>query len=204
MSLPPESEAHEPLRRCAITRNRRPRELLLRFVTAPGGGLVEDLAHKLPGRGIHVLPDQKRVTTLLTRHKMSGEAIAAVLQRLAVALEQRLLDGVGLARRTGECRQGFREVEELLKRGARPLLLLAEDAATLQDRVNGLVQGLTGVEVIRVPASSRLGTIWSGRPVVLVAVTHVGIQTRIRADAMRWWSFTRDTTHSGEKNQKGG
>ncbi|MBF0270898.1 MAG: DUF448 domain-containing protein [Magnetococcales bacterium] len=185
-------EEASPWRRCAITRNRRPKAFLLRFVVDPGGRLVEDVAGRLPGRGIHVMPDRKRVTALLTRHKMAPEERELLLTRLGQSLEQRLLDGVGLARRTGGCRKGLREVEELIKRGMRPLLLLAEDASSLRTRLEPWLQEVEGVEIVTVPNQERLGSIWSGRPVVLVAVTHPGVGERIRADAARWWSFTRE------------
>ncbi|MBF0628265.1 MAG: DUF448 domain-containing protein [Magnetococcales bacterium] len=197
------NEAHDsPLRRCAITRNRRPKALLLRFVADPQGRLVEDVSERLPGRGIHVLPDQKRVTALLTRHKMARNEIEVILTRLGTTLEKRLLDGVGLARRTGGCRKGLREVEELLKRGQKPLLLLAEDASGLRARIESLLPEDGAVEIVIVPAQERLGTLWSGRPVSLVAVTHLGIGERIRADAARWWSFTREA--EGGREGSGG
>ncbi|MBF0191276.1 MAG: DUF448 domain-containing protein [Magnetococcales bacterium] len=190
--FPAKKEEETPWRRCAITRNRRPKAYLLRFVVDPGGRLVEDVTGRLPGRGIHVMPDRKRVTALLTRHKMAPEERDLLLARLGHSLEQRLLDGVGLARRTGGCRKGLREVEELIKRGVRPLLLLAEDAESLRMRLEPWLQEIEGVEIVTVPDQERLGSIWSGRPVVLVAVIHPGVGERIRADAARWWSFTRE------------
>src|SRR3954453_10764636 len=41
-----------PLRRCIVTRKRLPKEQMIRFVLAPDGQLVPDLAAKLPGRGM--------------------------------------------------------------------------------------------------------------------------------------------------------
>ena len=50
----PDTDAEEPergpLRRCIVTRERLPKERMLRFVLGPGGTLVPDLAGKLPGR----------------------------------------------------------------------------------------------------------------------------------------------------------
>ncbi|GAB0055771.1 hypothetical protein SIID45300_00067 [Candidatus Magnetaquicoccaceae bacterium FCR-1] len=180
-----------PWRRCAISRNRRPKEQLLRFVIDPGGRLVEDVSSSLPGRGIHVLPDRKRVTALMTRHKMGRDEVDVVLTRLAGALERRLLDGIGLARRTGGCRVGLRECEEWIRRGARPLILMAEDAVGLRERLEPLGAPHGGIEIVRVPGTERLGALWSGRTVVVIAVLHSGVGARIRADAARWWSFTR-------------
>ncbi|MBF0341269.1 MAG: hypothetical protein HQL95_09965, partial [Magnetococcales bacterium] len=51
---------------------------------------------------------------------------------------------------------------------------------------------IEGVEVLLVPGQERLGTLWSGRPVALMTVTHQGMGARIRADVARWWSFMRE------------
>ena len=43
-----------PLRRCAVTRERLPKERMIRFVIGPDRTVVPDLAERLPGRGILV------------------------------------------------------------------------------------------------------------------------------------------------------
>src|SRR6201996_4841333 len=41
-----------PLRRCVVTRERLPKEQMIRFVVGPDRQIVPDLAARLPGRGI--------------------------------------------------------------------------------------------------------------------------------------------------------
>ena len=41
-----------PLRRCIVTRERLPKERMIRFVVGPDRQIVPDLAARLPGRGI--------------------------------------------------------------------------------------------------------------------------------------------------------
>src|SRR5262249_39928835 len=48
----PEEDADETARRCAVTRARRPKDELIRFVLGPDGTVVPDLRERLPGRGI--------------------------------------------------------------------------------------------------------------------------------------------------------
>jgi hypothetical protein len=43
-------EADDAVRRCALTRERLPKEDLIRFVLAPSGEIVPDLKERLPGR----------------------------------------------------------------------------------------------------------------------------------------------------------
>src|SRR5271167_3598140 len=54
-AAPVEDEAEPetgPLRRCVLTRQRLPKERMIRFVVGPDRQIVPDLAAKLPGRGI--------------------------------------------------------------------------------------------------------------------------------------------------------
>lgn len=180
-----------PLRRCAITRNRRPPELLLRFVVNPQGSLTEDLAGRLPGRGLYVTPNPKLITALLARHKMVKEEINALLTRLEQALIRRLLDGIGLSRRAGSCKVGLREVEELLKRGHRPLLLLATDAGSIREKVTSLMQSVDELTVVEILDREQLGTVWGDKLIALAAITNPGVAQRILNDATRWRSFTQ-------------
>lgn len=179
------------LRRCAMTRNRRPREQLLRFVLDPQGKLTEDLAGRLPGRGVYVTSERKWVTALLAKHKIVKEEQEAQLTRLEQALVKRLLDGVGLARRAGSCLAGLRSVEELLQRGQRPLVLLASDAGTVREKLDCMLAGIDKIEILEIVNQESLGTVWGGRSVALIAVTHPGIGKKIRIDALRWRLFTR-------------
>ena len=45
------------VRSCALTRARRPKDELIRFVLGPDGAVVPDLKEKLPGRGVWLTAD---------------------------------------------------------------------------------------------------------------------------------------------------
>ncbi|MGB3867433.1 MAG: DUF448 domain-containing protein, partial [Xanthobacteraceae bacterium] len=48
-------------RMCALTREVRPVDELIRFVVAPDGAVVPDLKRKLPGRGLWITASQAAV-----------------------------------------------------------------------------------------------------------------------------------------------
>jgi uncharacterized protein len=54
--LSPVAEEEEPergpFRRCLVTRERQPKEAMLRFVLGPDRKVIADLAERLPGRGM--------------------------------------------------------------------------------------------------------------------------------------------------------
>ncbi|MDH3593482.1 MAG: DUF448 domain-containing protein, partial [Rhodospirillales bacterium] len=76
---------------------------LLRFVIAPDGGVVLDLAGKLPGRGLWCLPRRDMIDRACGRNLFARAAKASVsvpgdfAEQVVRALRQRCLDLIGLA-----------------------------------------------------------------------------------------------------------
>jgi len=122
-------------RRCIATRQTLPSEALLRFVAAPDGTLVPDLAAELPGRGAWVSCDRSALEKALEKRLFQrglkqavtppGD-LAALVERLLV---QRGLQALGLARRAGQCAFGFEAVRSALQGGEALVLLEARDGA---------------------------------------------------------------------------
>ena len=66
--------ADNPTRTCIVTREGHPKEVLLRFVVAPGGKLVADLSGKLPGRGMYVTCSKLLVAEAIAKRAFSRAA----------------------------------------------------------------------------------------------------------------------------------
>ena len=127
--------AGEPLRRCIVTRKVRPRRLLMRFVIGPQGELVPDVAARLPGRGLWLMP-RRDVLALAVRKNIfaraaGGEVTVApdLVERVEELLVRRCLDMLGLARRAGQAAAGFDQVRDWIVKGRAALLLAARDGA---------------------------------------------------------------------------
>jgi len=129
--------AEEPAthRRCIATGELHERGALLRFVVAPNGELVPDLAGRLPGRGLWLTPRRDIVERAVTKRLFARAArrpISAPLEladRIEALLAQRCCDGLGLARRAGLAVAGFERVTETVRRGKAGLLVFALDGA---------------------------------------------------------------------------
>ena len=67
----PRSETSATKRMCAVSREVRPIEELIRFVVAPTGEVVADLKRKLPGRGLWVTASRQAVAEAVRRHHFS-------------------------------------------------------------------------------------------------------------------------------------
>src|SRR6195256_3699770 len=64
----PRTDRSATSRMCAVSREVRPIDELIRFVVAPSGEVVADLKRKLPGRGLWVSASRKAVAEALRRN----------------------------------------------------------------------------------------------------------------------------------------
>jgi predicted RNA-binding protein YlxR (DUF448 family) len=152
-------EEGSPLARtCAVTRTVRPATEMIRFVRAPDGAVVADLAHRLPGRGVWVGAARAVVAEAVRRKvfprafKAAAEAPADLAERVEAGLEQAALEMLSLANKAGRVVTGFAKVEAALAKG---------EAVAL---VNGAEAGADGVK--KLAAAARRG----GREVPEVAL----------------------------------
>jgi predicted RNA-binding protein YlxR (DUF448 family) len=122
-------------RMCAVTRQVRPVDELLRFVVGPDGGVLADLKRKLPGRGLWISASREAVSEAV-RRGVFGRGFkrdVRVPPDLVDATEAMLVRGVADAlAMAGKARQviaGFAKVEAALRGGEAVALLHAADGA---------------------------------------------------------------------------
>src|SRR5580698_1563597 len=64
----PRTDRSATVRMCAVSREVRPIEELIRFVVSPAGEVVPDLKRKLPGRGLWVSASRQAVAEAARRN----------------------------------------------------------------------------------------------------------------------------------------
>jgi len=108
---------------------------LVRFVAGPDGGVVPDLACKLPGRGAWVAARREAVETA-ARKGLFGRSAKAPLRAAPDLADQvdrllrtRLLAALGLARKAGELTFGYERVLAAIEAGRAAWLIEASDGA---------------------------------------------------------------------------
>src|SRR5215510_15245481 len=122
-------------RMCALTRQVRPIDELIRFVIAPSGDVVPDLKRKLPGRGLWVQASRRTVAEAVRRHQFSrgfkrDVRVAATLPADTEALLERgCTEALAMAAKAGQVVSGFAKVEGLLEQGRADALIHASDGA---------------------------------------------------------------------------
>ena len=134
----PRTEKSATMRMCAVSREVRPIDELIRFVVAPSGEVVADLKRKLPGRGLWVSASRKMVAEAVRRHQFSKgfkrdvRATATLAADTEVLLERFAIDALAMAAKAGRVVSGFAKVADALERqgpGVVRALIHATDGA---------------------------------------------------------------------------
>jgi uncharacterized protein len=183
-----------PLRRCVVTRERQPKERMVRFVVGPDRVVVPDLAATLPGRGIWLSARGDVLETARTQGGL-GRVFARAARgpvmvppdlpaMLEAALIRRIGELLGLARRAGQAVAGFDKAREWLRTGQGRLILQASDGSAAE-RVRFLSGARASVTVFDPLPAAVLGRVFGRDHVVHVAIAPGRLGDRLAIEAMR-------------------
>jgi len=131
----PRTQKSATTRMCAVSREVRPIDELIRFVVAPTGEVIPDLKRKLPGRGMWVSASRRSVAEAVRRHQFSkgfkrDVRVAPTLSADTEALLVRsVIHALAMAAKAGQVVSGFGKVEDALNRGETAALIHASDGA---------------------------------------------------------------------------
>jgi len=122
-------------RRDLVTHQVMDESRLIRFVAAPDGSVVPDLARKLPGRGMWVAADRVSVETAVRKNgfsraaKMPLKPAADLADLVETLLARRCLQQLGLARREGVLISGFEKSAAAIRGGRAAWIIEAADGS---------------------------------------------------------------------------
>ena len=131
----PRTERSATVRMCAVSREVRPIDELIRFVVSPQGHIVPDLKRKLPGRGMWVSASREVVAEAVRRHHFTKafkrelripQTLPADLEALLV---RSVVEALGIAAKARQIVAGFGKVESALREGTVEVLIHASDGA---------------------------------------------------------------------------
>jgi uncharacterized protein len=141
----PRTDRSATMRMCAVTREVRPIDELIRFVVSPGGEVIPDLKRRLPGRGLWVSASHQAVAEAVRRHQFSrgfkrdvrvAPTLAADTEALLV---RSMVEALAMAAKAGQVVSGFSKVEDVLKQRQVEALIHAS---------NGAVDGIRKLDII--------------------------------------------------------
>jgi predicted RNA-binding protein YlxR (DUF448 family) len=117
----PRTDKSATARMCAVRREVRPIDELIRFVVSPQGEVIADLKRKLPGRGMWVSASRWAVAEAVRRNQFGkgfkrdlrvAPALAADTEQL---LARSAIEALAMAAKAGQVISGFGKVEDALK-----------------------------------------------------------------------------------------
>ena len=123
------------MRMCAVSREVKPVDELIRFVLSPQGEVVPDLKRKLPGRGLWITASRARVAEAVRRNQFSrgfkrdvraAQTLPSDTEKLLV---RSAIEALAMAAKAGQMVSGFAKVEEALAGGQAAALIHASDGA---------------------------------------------------------------------------
>jgi len=185
-------QADGPVRTCLATGEARSPDDMIRFVVAPDGRIVPDLARKLPGRGLWVTATRDAVERAIARKAFARAARRAVSvdadlpERLESLLRERALEALALARRAGAAVNGFAKVEERLRSHRAGLVVCAEEARTSDSRAKLVDRG--GMVVDFIDAAS-LGRVFGRDDATYISVAAGPLAGRVAMEIGRWAAY---------------
>ncbi len=190
-----EDEAMGRERRDIVSGEIMPETRLIRFVAAPDGVVVPDVAAKLPGRGLWVEATRAAIGTAVDKKlfaraaKAQVKATADLADRAEKALLARMLGDLGLARRAGALVMGFDNVLRALDGPKAPPSLLIEASDGAKDGKRKLYNAAHARElkpmVLECLTSAELGLALGRENVIHAAVQPGGLAERLTLDAER-------------------
>ncbi len=183
----------ERQRRCIVSGEVKETRNLVRFVVAPGGAVVPDVAERLPGRGIWLSASREMVGAACAKGLFAKAARAKVsvaddlADQTDTLLARRCLDLLGLARRAGQAALGFEKVRTLISAGGAILLIAARDGADHgKAKLRGLGKSLPVVELF---ASAELSLAFGRENVIHAALAPGRLADRFLTETVRLAEF---------------
>ena len=203
-------DVDDPVRRCALTRARRPKDELIRFVLGPDGTVVPDLKERLPGRGVWLTAAHDTVADAAKRTLFARalKAEAKVPEGLAAQLDRLLADAalsaLALANKAGEVVFGHAKVEEAIARGRVLAVVHAREAAEdgcrkLDGKARGMRDG-SPLPALRAFGADEL-SLASGRTnVIHAALIQGGAALRVLAAVSRLERYRKGQAAFASRN----
>jgi predicted RNA-binding protein YlxR (DUF448 family) len=109
------------MRMCALSRDVRPIDELIRFVVSPQGEVAADVKRKLPGRGLWISASRQAVAEAVRRHHFGRgfhrdvRVPPTLADDTETLLARSAVEALAIAAKAGRVISGFSKVEATLK-----------------------------------------------------------------------------------------
>jgi len=168
---------------------------LARFVLSPENEILADYRMRLPGRGAYICPDRECLKAAVKRRQFQrafkrpelpvdeGQLLTALL----AAVEQKIVNLLGMARKSGVVISGSSMVLDALQGdGHLSVVVLAKDiAAGVGDKIVARAK-VKGVSCLRLLDKERLGRLLGKEERSVVGLKNGALADSIKAEMLRY------------------
>jgi len=209
------TSAAGPERLCAVTRESRDPDELIRFVLSPDGVVVPDLDRRLPGRGVWIGCDKRLVEKAIATQafskslKVKAEAPRDLADRLDDLILKRVTGALSLANKAGLAVAGFEKVFAALEKGPVRAILHGADAAadgrSKIDRKYKAIEASLGrsAAIVNVLTIAQMSLAIGRGSVVHAALTPGGLSDRFLEEAERLARYRHSTIEAAPGTDPG-
>jgi len=165
----------------------------MRYVCDPGGRLVLDYRHRLPGRGAYTCIDKGCIAKAVRQNAFARSLRRPVLvpqaelllQEIEAVLKQRIINLLGMARKSGQLVSGSNNVLQELGHPQARLLIVAADAAA--GTAEKIIQKAQGYDVpwVRLFDKEKLGRAVGREERSHIVITDVDFASNLRLELTR-------------------
>ncbi|HET8996843.1 MAG TPA: RNA-binding protein, partial [Acetobacteraceae bacterium] len=194
-----------------LTRERLPKERMIRFVVGPDRQVVPDLTARLPGRGLWLSAAGDVIETASAKGNLTRAFARAargpvvvppdLLAVLQAALIRRIGELLGLSRRAGQVVAGFDKAREWVRNGRARLVVQASDGSE-PERAR-LLSGATLPVFAPLPGAA-LGRVFGRDYVVHVAIAPGKLAESLCVEAERLAGLRRTGQNAAQRNEATG
>ena len=145
----PRTQKSATMRMCALSRDVRPIDELIRFVVSPQGEVVADVKRKLPGRGLWISASRQAVAEAVQRRhfgrgfRRDVRVAATLAADTEILLARSAVEALAIAAKAGQVISGFSKVESALQaRQGTPAILALIHAS------DGAADGIRKLEAL--------------------------------------------------------
>ncbi len=177
-----------PQRTCIACRQVKEPAQLVRYVVAPDGALLVDYRHKLPGRGAYTCISLECLQAAVVRKQFQRSfrgqcqtvAFEDLRQAISQTLVQRIMNLIGMARKSGQLISGSNAVINALRhQSGFAMVLIAEDISA------GIAEKITELsERHKVPCSQLFSKGMLGQVLGKGERSVIAVQTGTLADTL--------------------
>ena len=192
-------------RLCAVTRQTKPVDELIRFVLNPAGEVVPDPKGELPGRGVWVTPIRSTIEKAIKDQvfargfKTNVTVDSGIVVQIDKLLENFALSYLGLTRKAGLVVTGFTKVISAIRAGTVCGIIHANDAS--EEGLKKILKAIfsrsgknAGISVIRIFTLNQLAPLFGDKNVVNVGLLSGQMSHALITRAKKLAQF-REKTH---------